>query len=579
MSHEETEAAAELRAALRRLRADGVQRLGERVAELVAGWSALWASQAPRRPQHPHLPQPLPPHIPWDAATRGALAELAAAAHRLAGAGGTFGFPALSTAAAPLELILLGLGEEAAPGGDRLRQAGMLVEAVRKAWEAGPDPAAEAAAAEPGTATPEESEPVFLFAEPQERATLSAIIANLGYGVLRVPDAVLPEGALAESERLAAIVIDDAVPGALEACRHLAGRAPLVLLAGDTSFAARLAAVRAGIEAVVPKPLDVNELADWLDHFAGSRSEAGPSILVVDDDAVLAEAYALALRQAGMQATVISDPARAIEAMSALTPDLVLMDVQMPGVDGIELARILRQSRRNLSLPILFLSAEKDEARQILARRLGGDDFIAKPVDLGRLVTLVRMRAERARALRAVMETDSLTGLLNHARFKERLELELERARRHGMAMSLVLLDLDHFKSVNDTHGHLMGDRVIRGLARSLQRRLRRTDVIGRYGGEEFAVLLLNTAPDAARAIIDGIRERFAATPFENGGTPLRVSFSAGVAGIEAGSPGTGPQPCDAGAGPEAMISAADAALYAAKRAGRNRVMQAATVG
>ncbi|ONG48941.1 hypothetical protein BKE38_21435 [Pseudoroseomonas deserti] len=535
----------EMRDALRRLRADGVQRLGERVRALEAGWTAL----QPRR-------------LAWDAAARVEVAELAASAHRLAGAGGTFGFPALSAAAAPLELILLGLRDEHSPNAAHIRQATLLIGAVAAAWEAGPDGRDSA----PGTAAAqnraEAAEPVFLFAEPRDRAMLSAVIANLGYAVTRLPDGAA--GAAETPPRIAAAVVDDALPGALELCRQLADRAPLVLLAGESGFAARLQAARAGVEAVVPKPLDVNELADWLDHFAGSRAEAAPSILVVDDDALLAEAYALALRQAGMQVTAISDPGQAIAAIAAATPDLVLMDMQMPDIDGIELARVIRQTRRNLSLPILFLSAEQDPQKQMLARRLGGDDFIPKPVDLDRLVDLVRLRAERARALRAVMETDSLTGLLNHARFKERLGLELERAQRHGMALSLVLLDIDHFKAVNDTHGHLVGDRVIRGLSRSLQKRLRRTDVIGRYGGEEFAVLLLNTAPDAAAEIIDGIRERFAETPFETAGGHFFSRFSAGVAGIDAGpsAPTSG----------EALISAADAALYASKRAGRNQV-------
>ncbi|WP_159995545.1 diguanylate cyclase [Roseomonas sp. 18066] len=533
----------EMRDALRRLRADGVQRLGERVRDLEAAWTAL----QPRR-------------LAWDQAAREAVAELAASAHRLAGAGGTFGFPALSAAAAPLELILLGLRDEAIPSTDHIRQATLLIGAVAAAWEAGPDGHDSAAGPAAARSPAEAAEPVFLFAEPSERAMLSAVIANLGYAVTRLPE--LAEGA--ETPRIAAAVVDDAVPGALELCRRLAGRAPLVLLAGESTFEARLAAARAGVEAVVPKPLEVNELADWLDHFAGTRAEAAASILVVDDDALLAEAYALALRQAGMQVTAISDPAQAIAAIAAATPDLVLMDMQMPGIDGIELARVIRQTRRNLSLPILFLSAEQDPQKQMLARRLGGDDFIPKPVDLDRLVDLVRLRAERARALRAVMETDSLTGLLNHARFKERLGLELERAQRHGMALSLVLLDIDHFKAVNDTHGHLVGDRVIRGLSRSLQKRLRRTDVIGRYGGEEFAVLLLNTAPEAAAEIIDGIRARFAETPFETTSGHFFCRFSAGVDGIAAGAAET--------TSGEALISAADAALYAAKRAGRNRV-------
>jgi diguanylate cyclase (GGDEF)-like protein len=534
------EADDEIRDALRRLRAEGVQRLGERVEEVAAGWAALAARPA------------------WDEAARQDAQSLAAAAHRLAGAGGTFDFPAISAAAAPLEVMLLGLGERESDTAEQIGQTTHLVEAVRAAWQAGPVHAGHAEAEKAAAAQAEGAEAVFLFALPSEQAQLSNVVTNLGYPLEQIGSAV--ELAAHAPVPLAAAVVDDALPDVLEICRALEGRCPVILLADEGGFEARLAAARAGVAAVVTKPLAVNELADWLDHFAARGGEARFSILVVDDDPLLAEAYALALRRAGMVVTVVCDPSRAVEALSSAQPDLILMDVQMPGVDGIELARVIRQTRRHLSVPIVFLSAEQNTGKQILARRLGGDDFIPKPVDLDRLVTLVRLRAERARSLRAIMESDSLTGLLNHARFKERLALELERARRENTELSLSIIDLDHFKSVNDTHGHLVGDRVIRGLARSLQKQLRRTDILGRYGGEEFAAILLGTTPAAAAARMSRIRERFAAAPFDGARGPFTVSFSAGVAGST--RHGTA----------EALISAADAALYQAKRAGRNRV-------
>lgn len=530
----------EIRDALRRLRAEGVQRLGERVQEVAEGWAAL-----ADRPD-------------WDEAARQAARDLAASAHRLAGAGGTFGFPAISLAAAPLEVMLLGLSEHVDDSTDRMGQTAHLVETVRAAWAAGPVSTSGMEGEAGAAAHPGGAEAIFLFSAPGEQATLAAIITNLGYALEQVTD--LASLAAQPAGRMAAAVVDDALPDAAALCVQLSTLCPVILLAQEGSFEARLAAARAGVTAVVAKPVEVNELADWLDHFASRNAQARYSILVVDDDPLLAEAYALTLRRAGMLVTVVSDPSRAIEALAAATPDLILMDVQMPEVDGIELARVIRQTRRHLSLPIVFLSAEQDTARQLLARKLGGDDFIPKPVDLDRLVTLVRLRAERARSLRAVMESDSLTGLLNHARFKERLALELERARREGQELSLAIIDLDHFKGVNDTHGHLVGDRVIRGLARSLRKHLRRTDVIGRYGGEEFAALLPSTSPEQAAARLDKIRERFGATPFDGAHGPFSVTYSAGIAG-------SGPHE-----GPEALISAADAALYAAKRTGRNRV-------
>jgi diguanylate cyclase (GGDEF)-like protein len=235
--------------------------------------------------------------------------------------------------------------------------------------------------------------------------------------------------------------------------------------------------------------------------------------------------------------------------------------VQMPGVDGIELARMIRQSRRHLSLPIIFLSGEQDANLQMQARHFGGDDFIAKPIEPLRLASLVRLKAERSGALRSMMERDSLTGLYNHGRFKDRLAHEIERCRRTGGEVSLAMIDLDHFKQINDRFGHLIGDNIIRALSNTLTAGLRRIDVIGRYGGEEFGVILLETPPLAARVAIDKLRERFAGLTFEASGATFNATFSAGVAGSRTHSE------------VNSLMAAADQALYAAKHAGRNLVL------
>jgi diguanylate cyclase (GGDEF)-like protein len=306
--------------------------------------------------------------------------------------------------------------------------------------------------------------------------------------------------------------------------------------------------------------LDVKELADWLEHLVGPAEIGRHSVLIVDDDDLVAAVYAQALRNAGMEVRIADKASAALDQFCAEPPDLVLMDVQMPVVNGIELARIIRQSRRYLSIPIVFLSAEQDVQRQMEARRFGGDDFIVKPVAPGHLVSLVRLRAERASAVRSIMERDSLTGLLNHARFKDRLVHELERCSRNGAELSVAMIDLDRFKSVNDSYGHLIGDRVIRALSGTLTKGLRKIDIVGRYGGEEFGVILLDTAPSAAHAAIDKLRAEFCAIEFDASSQRFRSSFSAGIAGSRSYL------------GAEEVIAAADAALYAAKRAGRNRV-------
>jgi diguanylate cyclase (GGDEF)-like protein len=217
-----------------------------------------------------------------------------------------------------------------------------------------------------------------------------------------------------------------------------------------------------------------------------------------------------------------------------------------------------------LSIPIVFLSAESDVGRQREAMSLGGDEFLHKPIEPEHLISAVRSRVIRYRALRALMVRDSLTGLLNHTSYKERLRAEVSRAKRQNKRLSVAIIDIDHFKNVNDTYGHPAGDRVIKNLSRLLKQRLRGADVIGRYGGEEFALALPDTPIEIAVNVINGLRVSFAAIEQHAGNAIFHNTFSAGVTQL--------PGLMEA----EALIKAADVALYASKHSGRNQVTAAA---
>jgi diguanylate cyclase (GGDEF)-like protein len=399
---------------------------------------------------------------------------------------------------------------------------------------------------------------IHLFGAPDAFGGVAEALDALGYEIVA---SCCPAAFRAASYAGGAAIVSGAEPDAFELCAEIAAFCPVLLTTTDRTFEYALAAARSGVRGVLIKPYDPMEILDWLDDIIGEQQQARISVLIIDDDLILAEAYALAFEAANIGATVVTDPRRALDALADSSHDIVLLDMEMPGVDGLDLARIIRQSRKFLSLPIVFISAERNPERQFEARRLGGDDFIAKPAHLQQLVALVRMRAERAVALRSMMERDSLTGLYNHARFKERLNHELERCRRTGVELSLVLIDLDRFKSINDTYGHVTGDRVIRAIAHTLAMGLRRIDIVGRLGGEEFGVLLLDTPPPAAALVIDKLRARFGEIVFESAGRSFRVTFSAGLSGSrEHGQMNP-------------LLEATDAALYAAKGAGRNRIV------
>jgi diguanylate cyclase (GGDEF)-like protein len=237
--------------------------------------------------------------------------------------------------------------------------------------------------------------------------------------------------------------------------------------------------------------------------------------------------------------------------------------MHMPGCTGLELAAIIRQQPAYVSIPIVFLSTEANRDRQLAAMHLGGDDFLTKPIKPDHLISAVTSRVQRARTLRSFMIRDSLTGLLNHTNTREHLDIEVARAQRQHGLLTLALLDIDHFKAVNDTYGHPTGDRVIKSLARLLQQRLRKTDIIGRYGGEEFAVILPHTDGLTAVKLLDEIRATFAHVRHQVDDCAFSVTFSCGIACF--------PDYADA----TQLTHAADQTLYDAKRSGRNQVLLA----
>jgi len=269
------------------------------------------------------------------------------------------------------------------------------------------------------------------------------------------------------------------------------------------------------------------------------------------------------LEQAGMLVSSVSDPMKIMGTLLEFDPDLILMDIYMPECDGIELAKVIRQLGGFVGIPIVYLSAEKDFDRQFDAISFGGDDFLVKPIEPQHLVSAVVSRIERMRLLRSFMVRDSLTGLLNHTSIKDQLSREVARAHRLKTPLAFAMIDIDFFKKVNDSYGHSAGDRVIKSLSRLLKQRLRETDIVGRYGGEEFAVILTGTDGPAAVKVLDSIRDAFSRLIHLSEDKEFSVNLSCGVADISHFED-------------EITIGeAADKALYQAKQAGRNQVVLA----
>ncbi len=317
--------------------------------------------------------------------------------------------------------------------------------------------------------------------------------------------------------------------------------------------------MRAGIDITIPADeqpsLVVNRILDLIQ----SDEQEKYRVLVVEDSRVAAELTRRTLAEHGIDSKTISDPGTLLEALAAYRPDLILMDMHMPRFSGVEATRVLRQMSAYQSLPIIYLSGESNIGMQVEALRLGGDQFLLKPFNPVLLAATVKTKIARFREMLRSTRIDGLTGLLNHSAAKARLKAMVDTA-AEGTQFTVAMIDIDHFKSVNDTYGHPVGDQVIRGLAWLLKARLREADVIGRYGGEEFIVALAGTDLRIATQVLDRIRNDFAALPHTHPGGVLYASFSAGVAAFPAVGSAA------------ALTERADAALLQAKRLGRNRV-------
>lgn len=299
-----------------------------------------------------------------------------------------------------------------------------------------------------------------------------------------------------------------------------------------------------------------------------AAGDEGEKVVVVDDDLEGGELTVELLQQAGYQAVQISDPAHAMDALLTERPDLLILDVTMPALDGFEICRRVRQHPGLQFLPIIFLSGRHDIQERLRGLELGANDYLLKPFAPSELVARVRSHLGLIAALREMAVRDGLTGCYNHKYFKSRLEQEVARSRRYGVSLAVGLLDIDHFKQVNDSHGHATGDSVLARLANLVSASVRSTDVVARYGGEEFGLLLIEAGTAEAKIILDRMRQRIATYRFATGAgetSALSVTVSVGIAQARADET------------PQGVLDRADQALYAAKSAGRNQIQVAAT--
>ncbi|TNC79699.1 MAG: response regulator receiver protein [Oleiphilus sp.] len=343
---------------------------------------------------------------------------------------------------------------------------------------------------------------------------------------------------------------------------------PVIFMSAYDDFASRIRAVQLNAKGYFLKPISVPSVVNHLRREFEAVNSPDSRILIIDDDVELARHFQLLLQASGFDVRCLFEPEEIIEVLGDFNPEVVLMDLHMPKYNGMELAGVIRQHSNWMSLPILYLSGETDLEAQANALAKGAEDFLTKPISDIQLVSTIRARVMRSRQLEEKISRDSLTGLLKHAVIKETARHEVRRAVRSGKPCSLVMLDIDHFKLVNDSYGHAVGDVVISAVATVLQQRLRKTDLVGRYGGEEFVAVLPECDSKKAMTLVEEIRKSFEQLEFCHDDRVFHCTFSAGVICSGEFKDLDGEQ----------LLISADNALYHAKENGRNQVALATEV-
>ncbi|MFK8331643.1 diguanylate cyclase [Pseudomonas sp. BJa5] len=326
-----------------------------------------------------------------------------------------------------------------------------------------------------------------------------------------------------------------------------------------------------------------------LDGFP-SMNENSAMVLLVDDQAMIGEAVRRGLaHEENIDFHFCADPHQAVAQAIRIKPTVILQDLIMPGLDGLTLVREYRNNPATQDIPIIVLSTKEDPLVKSAAFAAGANDYLVKLPDNIELVARIRyhsrsyltllQRDEAYRALRVsqqqlldtnlvlqrLMNSDGLTGLSNRRHFDEYLELEWRRAMREQAQLSLLMIDVDYFKSYNDTFGHLAGDEALRKVADAIRGSCARpSDLPARYGGEEFALVLPNTSPGGARLVAEKLRQSVAAMKIAHNMPEADSSLTVSI-GLATQTPAMGSN-C------RQLISAADKGLYLAKHNGRNQV-------
>ncbi|MGB3205592.1 MAG: response regulator [Crinalium sp.] len=337
---------------------------------------------------------------------------------------------------------------------------------------------------------------------------------------------------------------------------------PVLVFTAHQSFADRVKVAKLGGKGFLQKPVFPAQVMEAIAQVLQQSSTLEAKLVIVDDDPQLLNYLYTLLAPWGFQIILLDDPREFWETLEQSNPDLIILDVAMPYISGIELCQVVRNDIRWSNLPILFLSAHTDEQTIEQVFVAGADDYVNKPIRAVELIARILNRLERTQRLRQLAEIDPLTKLSNRRKSFQDLTRLLHLSTRQNQPLSFAVIDLDHFKQVNDQHGHEMGDKVLSWFGKILKHSFRNEDVVARWGGEEFIIGLYGSTKEQSVDKLTELLNIVNQKEFvDENQTKFHVTFSAGVTEYSE-------QEFDI----QAMYRVADAALYQAKAKGRNQI-------
>jgi len=344
---------------------------------------------------------------------------------------------------------------------------------------------------------------------------------------------------------------------------------PVLVLTATNELRDRVEVARLGGNIFLEKPISPEAIVKAATQELNRTQKPEAKILIVDDDLYILAALYNLLTPWGFQVKTLADPQEFWQTLAAIVPDLLILDIEMPGFSGIELCQVVRSDPRWSDLPVLFLSGHQDPeiVHQVFA--VGADDYVQKPIVGPELIARILNRLERTRILHRFADIDELTGTATRRKSILDIEQLLHLAERQNQPLCFMILDLDHFKHINDQHGHEIGDRVLSLFGRYLKQFFRPKDIVARWGGEEFVLGLYGITQEQGAKRLTDFLETWGQQEFTGANHEIfRVTFSAGVVEYSHN-----------GAKLQELYVAADAALYQAKAMGRNRVLISGQVG